>query len=50
MLLSALLFTPFIGIIYILSYKTYDLNEDSKILKIFALAISMIDLVISLII
>ena len=50
MLLSALLFTPFIGIIYILSYKTYDLNEDSKILKIFALAVSMIDLVISLII
>jgi len=50
MLLSALLFTPFIGIIYIFSYKTYDLNEDSKILKIFALTISMIDLVISLII
>ena len=50
MLLSALILIPFFGIFIILSYNSYDLNENSKILKTFALAITIVDLVISLII
>jgi NADH:ubiquinone oxidoreductase subunit 4 (subunit M) len=50
MLLSALVLIPFFGIFFILSYNSYDLNENSKILKTFALAVSVVDLVISLII
>ena len=50
MLLSALILIPFFGIFFILSYNSYDLNENSKILKTFALAVTVVDLVISLIV
>jgi NADH:ubiquinone oxidoreductase subunit 4 (subunit M) len=50
MLLSALILIPFFGIFFILSHNSYALNENSKILKTFALGITVIDLVISLII
>ena len=50
MLLSALIYIPFIGLIFIFSYNSYDLDENSKILKTFALAVTIINLVISLII
>jgi NADH-ubiquinone oxidoreductase chain 4 len=50
MLLSALIYIPFIGLIFIFSYNTYDLNENSKTLKTFALAVTIINLAISLII
>lgn len=50
MLLSALILIPFFGIFFIFSYNSYDLNENSKILKTFALAVTMVNLVISLII
>jgi NADH-ubiquinone oxidoreductase chain 4 len=50
MLLSALILIPFFGIFFILSYNTYDLNENTKTLKTFALAVTLADLVISLII
>ena len=49
MLLSALIYIPFIGLIFIFSYNSYDLDENSKILKTFALAVTIIDLIISLI-
>src|ERR1700761_722639 len=49
MLLSALILIPFFGIFFILSYNSYDLNENSKILKTFALAVTIVDLIISLI-
>jgi len=50
MLLSALIYIPFIGLIFIFSYNSYDLDENSKILKTFALAVTIINLAISLII
>jgi NADH:ubiquinone oxidoreductase subunit 4 (subunit M) len=50
MLLSALIYIPFIGLIFIFSYNSYDLDENSKIIKTFALAITIINLAISLII
>jgi uncharacterized membrane protein len=50
MLLSALILIPFTGIFFILSYNSYDLNDNSKVIKTFALAVTMVDLVISLII
>jgi hypothetical protein len=50
MLLSSLILIPFFGIFFILSYNSYGLNEDSKIIKIFALAVTILDLVVSLII
>ena len=50
MLLSSLILIPFFGIFFILSYNSYELNENSKIIKTFALAITVVDLVISLII
>jgi NADH:ubiquinone oxidoreductase subunit 4 (subunit M) len=50
MLLSALIIIPFIGIFFILSYNSYDLKENPKIIKTFALAVSVINLIISLIV
>ena len=50
MLLSALIIIPFLGIFFILSYNSYDLKENPKIIKTFALAVSVINLIISLII
>jgi len=50
MLLSALILIPFFGILFIFSYNSYDLNENSKVIKTFALAITVVDLMISLII
>ena len=50
MLLSALILIPFIGIFFIFSYNSYKLGENPKILKIFCLTITILDLVLSLII
>jgi NADH-ubiquinone oxidoreductase chain 4 len=50
MLLSVLILVPFFGIIFILLHNLYNVDEKSKILKIFALFITIIDLLISLII
>ncbi len=50
MLLLALILIPFLGLFFILLNNTYDLNKNSKIVKTFALAVTMVDLVISLIV
>ena len=50
MLLSSLISIPFFGIFYIFTYNSFDLNKNSKNIKTFALGITIINLVISLII
>jgi hypothetical protein len=50
MLLLSLVLIPFLGIFLIFSYSSYDLNENTKVLKILALTVTIVDLIISLII
>ena len=50
MLLSALILVPFFSVIFIFLYNFYNLKEKLNILKIFALFVTIIDLLISLII
>jgi NADH-ubiquinone oxidoreductase chain 4 len=47
-LLLALVSVPIIGILFIISMLSYNINEDSKILKSSALFVTIIDLIISL--
>jgi NADH-ubiquinone oxidoreductase chain 4 len=49
MLLSSLILIPFFGLFFILLYSTYELNN-SKTIKVFALFVTILDLIISLII
>src|ERR1700710_1595030 len=48
MLLTALILIPFFGILFIFLYDSYELNENTKILKQISLAVTIVDLVISL--
>lgn len=51
MLLSSLILTPLIGIFLVSSVLTYEIKKDkTKILKILALTVTIIDLIISLVI
>ena len=49
-MLSALILVPFFSVIFIFLYNFYNLKEKLNILKIFALFVTIIDLLISLII
>lgn len=50
MLLLSLVLIPFFGLFFVLSYNSYKIGENLKAIKTFTLAISIINLVISLII
>ena len=50
MLLLGLILMPILGIFFIFTYNTYDLNVYTKNLKIIALSVTIINLIISLII
>ena len=50
MLLLALIIIPLLGIFFLFTYNSYDINANPKNLKILALSVTIIDLIISLII
>ena len=50
MLLLSLVLIPLLGIFLIFTYSSYDLHENTKVLKILGLTVTIVDLIISLII
>jgi len=50
LLLLALIIIPLLGIFFLFTYNSYDINANPKNLKILALSVTIIDLIISLII
>jgi NADH-ubiquinone oxidoreductase chain 4 len=48
--LSLLVLIPFFGLFIILLYDSYNLNENTKVIKIIALSVTIINLIISLVI
>ncbi len=50
MLLLTLVLIPLFGIFLIFSYSSYDLHENTKVLKILGLSVTIVDLILSLII
>jgi hypothetical protein len=50
MLLSSLILIPLLGIFSILSYNSFGLKENNKMLITIALSVTIIDLIVSLII
>jgi hypothetical protein len=50
MLLLSLVLIPLLGIFLIFTYSSYGLHENTRVLKILGLTVTIIDLIISLII